>query len=88
MLCLEQRATQTISLEMVHLYFPLQGQQLKQMAVVLRTKAHSIINAASVVYYSLYQINLKLTHWYTRHTVSINSDAQLNKCNLLFQSYQ
>lgn len=45
---------------MVHLDFLL---QLKQMVMVLRAKAHSIINAASLVYYSPYEINLKLTHW-------------------------
>lgn len=42
------------------------------MAAVLRTKAHSIINAASDVYYPPYQINLKLTHWYNSNIVSIN----------------
>lgn len=84
MLCIVQLAKQIIRPAMVHLYSLLHRQQLKQMAAVLKTKAHSIINAASVVYHSLYQINLKVTHCYNSHTVNIDPDAWLNKCNLLF----
>lgn len=61
MLCSVQRAIQIIALATEHLYFL--GGQLKQMAAVLRAKAYSIINAAAVLHYCPYQINLNLTHW-------------------------
>lgn len=71
-----------------HLCFRLQAPHKENATISIMNCHDSIVDAASIVSYCPYQINLKLTHWYDNHTVTINPDAWLGKCNLLSQSYQ